>query len=190
MAARFRFRLESLLKLRHSLEQVAQRSLARALELQGAIQDRLAELQQSQVRTVEARHLPDHQPVDLELWRAVERYLLALERRVATARTELREAEARVAVARRELMSAHRAHLMLVRLKERRQAQHAMELLREEARDMDEMAVLRHRLSASLNEWGPRGRSAPSPSPLVLPHALPGQSPGNASGFPTREVPS
>jgi flagellar export protein FliJ len=83
--------------------------------------------------------------VDLERLRAIDRYLLVLERHIAQARDQLREAEARVAAARQELLRAHRAHLMLVRLKERRQEQHALELLREEARDMDEMAVLRYR---------------------------------------------
>lgn len=33
------------------------------------------------------------------------------------------------------------------------------------------------------NERGPRGRFAPSPSPLVLPHAAPGHSPAAASGI-------
>jgi flagellar export protein FliJ len=80
---------------------------------------------------------------------------MVLERRIAGARVQLREAEVQVAAARQELLRAHRAHLMLVRLKERRQEQHALEALREEARDMDEMAVLRHRLGPAV---GPSGR--------------------------------
>ena len=146
MAARFRFRLQSLLKLRHSLEEVAQRTLARTLELQEQARAQLAELQRSQAATIDSRSVPAHEPVDLERWRAIERFLLVLERRIAAARTQLREADSRVAAARQELLRAHRAHLMLVRLKERRQEQHALEVLREEARDMDEMAVLRYRL--------------------------------------------
>jgi flagellar export protein FliJ len=91
--------------------------------------------------------MPVRQAVDLDRWRAIERFLLVLERRLAAAREQLQQAEAKVAAARRELMAAHRAHLMLVRLKERRQEQHALEVLREEARDMDEMAVLRYGFS-------------------------------------------
>jgi flagellar export protein FliJ len=147
VAARFRFRLESLLKLRHSLEQAAQRALARTLELQEQARARCADLQRSQAETIESRSMPVAQAVDLERWRAIERFLLVLERRLAAAKEQLQEAEAQVAAARRELMAAHRAHLMLVRLKERRQEQHALEVLREEARDMDEMAVLRYRIS-------------------------------------------
>jgi len=146
VATRFRFRLESLLKLRHSLEQVAQRTLARTLALLDQAQAHLAEQRRAQAATVEARRTPLGQPVDLERWRAIERFLLVVERRIATAEAQLREAEARVAAARQALLKAHQDHLMLVRLKERRQEQHTLEQLREEARDMDELAVLRYRI--------------------------------------------
>ena len=147
MATRFRFRLESLLKLRRSLEQAAQRELARTLAQLEEARTRVQELQRAQVETVQLRVLAPHQPVDLELWRAVERYLVVLEHRLQQARSRQREAEAQVHEARQELIKAHRAHLMLLRLKERRQEQHALEELRKEAREMDEMAVLRHRFS-------------------------------------------
>jgi flagellar FliJ protein len=156
VAARFRFRLESLLKLRHSLEQAAQRTLARTLALQELARTHLAELQRSQAQTIEARSTPARQAVDLQLWRAIERFLLVLERRIGEARVQLQEAEAQVAAARRGLMAAHRAHLMLVRLKERRLAQHALDTLRDEAREMDEIAVLRFRSPALQNREVPR----------------------------------
>jgi flagellar export protein FliJ len=158
VATRFRFRLESLLKLRHSLEEVAQRTLARTLTLRDQAQAHLAEQLLLQAATIESRGTPRHAAVDLERWRAIERFLLVLERRIAAGRDQLREAEARVAAARQELLRAHRAHLMLVRLKERRQEQHALETLREEARDMDEMAVLRYRLGPGN---GPSAREVP-----------------------------
>lgn len=151
MATRFRFRLESLLKLRHSLEQAAQRTLARALAVRDQAQAQLAEQRLLHAATVEARRTPQGQAVDLERWRAIERFLLVLERRLAAAAEHLRLAEARVAGARQELLKAHRDHLMLVRLRERRQEQHAQEQLREEARDMDEIAVLRYRLGPAQN---------------------------------------
>lgn len=154
MAARFRFRLESLLKLRHSLEEVAQRTLGRALTLRDQALAHLAEQQRLQAATVESRSTPRHQAVDLERWRAIERFLLVLERRIAAGREQVGQAEARVAAARQELLRAHQAHLMLVRLKERRQEQHALETLREEARDMDEMAVLRYRLGSGNDPSG------------------------------------
>ena len=147
MAGRFRFRLEAVLKLRRSLEEVAQRNLARAFAALEEVRAELARLRQAQLDTVELRRTATGQPIDLLQWRSVERFLLVLEHRVAEAEVRRREAEGKVAAARQALLLAHRNHLMLVRLKERRQEQHDLESLREEARDMDEMAVLRHRFA-------------------------------------------
>ena len=160
MATRFRFRLESLLRLRRSLEEAAQRDLARTLGLLDQARARLAQLHQDRAAAVESRNLSPGQTVDLERWRAIERWLLVLERRIVAAGEQVREAEARVAAARQELVRAHRARLMLERLRERRQEQHALEQLREEARDMDEMAVLRYRLSPASR--GPSAREVTS----------------------------
>ena len=66
MATRFRFRLESLLKLRRNLEEVAQRALARTLELQDQARVKLAQLLAAQVETIEARRTPIGQAVDLD----------------------------------------------------------------------------------------------------------------------------
>ena len=70
-----------------------------------------------------------------------------LERRILTGAQELADAEGTALGARQELLKAHQDHLMLLRLKERRQEQHALEVLRDEAREMDEIAVLRYRTS-------------------------------------------
>jgi flagellar export protein FliJ len=68
---------------------------------------------------------------------------------------DVKEAEVKVAAARQDLVRAHRARLMLERLKERRQEQHAIEQLREEARELDEMAVLRYRFGPAFQEVAP-----------------------------------
>jgi flagellar FliJ protein len=146
MAARFKFRLEGLLKLRRSLEEEAQRELARMIALGQAAAAKLEELRRTQADTVDGRRLAPNQVVDLERLRATERYLLVVERRIQWAEQELREAEQRVAEARLALVKAHQDHLMLQRLKERRLEQHNQERQLEEVKDMDEIAVLRHRL--------------------------------------------
>lgn len=145
MAARFRFRLESLLKLRKSLEQEAQRHLGRAVAHRNEVEARIQDLKLRHQDALEARRAEAGQPIDLTLWRAVERWLVVLERRISAAGEELRQAEAQVEAARRALTKAHQEHLMLLRLKERRQAQHDLEQLREEIAAADELAVLRHR---------------------------------------------
>ena len=147
MAARFKFRLQGLLKLRHSLEEEAQRNLARTIALQQEAQTKLNDLRTAHAGTVDGRRLVTNQVIDLEAWRATERYLLVLESRILWATEELTTAQTQVNAARAALLKAHQDHRMLERLKERRVEQHAQELLRVEAQEMDEIAVLRYRIS-------------------------------------------
>jgi len=147
VAARFKFRLEALLKLRHALEEEAQRHLARMIALQEEAQARVEALEQDHRDTVDSRRMAPNQVIDLERLRATERFLLVLERRMQWAAQELDEARQVVEAARQALVKAHQDHLMLQRLKERRQEQHRLEVQLAEAKDMDELAVLRHRIN-------------------------------------------
>ena len=149
MAARFRFRLEPVRKLREALEREAERTLARALQAEREVRAYLDSLAAERLTIFEARRLATGQILDLELWRTGERYLVVLERRQLEGYERLRVASAQVTTAREALVLAHRNHLMLVRLKERRALQHAKEQQLREALEMDELAVLRyHRQSA------------------------------------------
>lgn len=144
MAARFHFRLEPLRKLREAIEREAERALARAIQAERDVRAHLESLEAQRLAIFESRRLAAGQLLDLELWRAGERFLVVLERRQLEGYERLRQASAQVAAAREALTHAHRDHLMLVRLKERRALQHAREQQLREALDMDELAVLRH----------------------------------------------
>lgn len=144
MAARFRFRLEPLRKLREALEREAERALARALEAEREARGYLDSLAAQRQAIFEARRLATGQTLDLELWRAGERFLVVLERRQVEGFEHLRAASTRVAAEREALVLAHRDHLMLVRLKERRALQHAKEQELRDIMEMDELAVMRH----------------------------------------------
>lgn len=149
MAARFHFRLEPLRKLREALEREAERQLARAIQAEQEARSYLEALSAERTALFESRRLATGQPLDLDQWRAGERYLVVLERRQVEGYERLRTASAELATARESLALAHRNHLMLVRLKERRALQHAQEQQLREALDMDELAILRyHRESA------------------------------------------
>jgi flagellar export protein FliJ len=87
--------------------------------------------------------------VDLDRWRATERYLVVLEHKIALIQTDLAQAENQVMETRKALTKAHQGHLMLLRLKERRQEQHAREAQLEEFREVDELAVLRYRFNTT-----------------------------------------
>ena len=144
MAARFHFRLEPLRRLREALEREAERGLARALQAEREARQHLEDLAEQRRGIFESRRTPSGRIMDLELWRAGERFLVVLERRQVEGFERLRAASAQVAAARQALTLAHRNHLMLVRLKERRALQHAREQQLREALEMDELAVLRH----------------------------------------------
>ncbi len=144
MAARFHFRLEPLRKLREALEEEAQRALARALQAERDIRTELDAMAEQRKALFEARRLAAGQFLDLDLWRNGERFLVVLERRQMEGYERLRVALVKVAEEREALSLAHRNHLMLVRLKERRALQHQQEQQLREALEMDELAVLRH----------------------------------------------
>ena len=144
MAARFHFRLEPLRKLREALEREAERALGRALQAERMIREEIDALAVQRQAVFDARRVGAGMMLDLELWRAGEAFLVALERRQVQAYERLRAAAHRVAEARGTLAEAHRNHLMLVRLKERRALQHAREQELREAIALDELAVLRH----------------------------------------------
>ena len=144
MAARFHFRLEPLRKLREALEREAERALARAIEAERDVRAYLESLETQRLAIFESRRLATGQQLDLELWRAGERFQVVLERRQVEGYERLRLASAQVTAARETLTHAHRDHLMLVRLKERRALQHAREQQLREALEMDELAILRH----------------------------------------------
>jgi flagellar FliJ protein len=149
MAARFRFRLEGLLKLRKALEEDARRFLAKTIQARDQVEARLRQVEQTLRDTVDSRRTGTGEIVDLQRWRAIERYLVVLEHRIVQTQAELTEAERRVADARKVLTKVHQAHLMLLRLKERRQEQHTRTALLEEFRDIDELAVLRYRFNTT-----------------------------------------
>jgi len=147
MATRFRFRLDPLLKLRKSLEQEAQRQLARTVALRNEAEAHLKDLRQQQMQAVASRSLGPGQEIDLTFWANLERFLVVLEKHILNAGLELEKAEQNVVQARQALTKAHQDFLMLLRLKERRQEQHTLEAFREEIRETDEIAVLRHRFT-------------------------------------------
>lgn len=144
MATRFRFRLEPLRRLREALEREAERALGRALQVEREIREEIDRIAEQRRAVFESRRQSIGESLNLDLWRQGEAFLVVLERRQLRAFERLREAAHRVAEAREALTEAHRNHLMLARLKERRALQHAEEEARLEALALDELAVLRH----------------------------------------------
>lgn len=151
MARRFVFRLEGLLRVREAFELEARRHLARMLKLRAEAAAALDRLEQERTATFESRRAEPGAAIDLLRWRLAERYLVLLERRILTAREDVALAETQVDIARSSLLKARQSKVMLLRLKERRQAFHDLEVLRKEHREMDDLAVLRSRFSVGVD---------------------------------------
>jgi len=129
------------------MEEDTRRYLAKTIQGRNLAEVRLEQLKKEHQSTVESRRMKAGEIVDLERWRAIERYLVILEHCIDRAKIDLRDAEKLVVDAKQALTKAHQAHLMLLRLKERRQEQHEQEVLQEEYRMQDELAVLRYRFN-------------------------------------------
>ncbi len=151
MARRFVFRLEGLLRVREAFELEARRHLARMLKLRAEAAAALDRLEQERTAAFESRRAEPGATIDLLRWRLAERYLVLLERRILTAREDVDLAETQVDIARSSLLKARQSKVMLLRLKERRQALHDLEVLRKEQREMDDLAVLRSRFSVGVD---------------------------------------
>ncbi len=149
MATRFRFRLEPLVKLRKSLEEQAQRQLAKVVAVRNEAEAHLKGLEEQHRQGVQSRRSGPGQMIDLAFWANLERYLVVLEKRMVQARIDLETAEGKVVEARQALTRAHQDYLMLLRLRERRQEQHTFQALQDEIREADEIAVLRHRFTGA-----------------------------------------
>jgi flagellar export protein FliJ len=151
MARRFVFRLDGLLRVREAFEREARRHFARMLRFREEAEAGLARLETEQTTTFESRRALPGVAIDLLRWRLVERYLVLLERRIAKAREDVELAKTQVDIARSSLLKARQAKLMLLRLKERRQAIHDLEASLKEGREMDDLAVLRSRFPVGVD---------------------------------------
>jgi len=148
MAKRFTFRLAPILKIREAKKKDAQRLLGRRMAELGLLQDRLRALEEARSDAFGRRRVQQGQPVDLGLWRSIERFLASVERRIEETDAEIARAQALVDEARKALTKAHREHLTLERLRERRMEQYSLEVAREEQRQADELAMLRYQFNA------------------------------------------
>ena len=102
-----------------------------------------------QNQTIMQRAVEPGQPINVELWRSIERFLVSIERRIDETNTEIEQAQHLVDEARRALTKAHREHLTLLRLKERRKEQHDYEVSKEEQQQADELAILRYQFKST-----------------------------------------
>ena len=141
---RFRFRLETALRIRRMTEQQAQAGLAEAERGVVAAEHALTLLLEERERhlTYYARIQEAHTP-DIALITATCCYTEILDENLETQRQAVRAAIALRETRREALVRAQQDHETLERLKEKKHQEHQLEEAAQEQAWMDEVAVLR-----------------------------------------------
>ncbi|MCL1893436.1 MAG: flagellar export protein FliJ [Holophagaceae bacterium] len=149
MAKRFKFRLASLLKIREAKKKDAQRLLGSRMQEMQILKEKLFSLSTAKNAAFQQRKAGKGQSVNMELWRSIERFLVSVERKMNETNIEIDRVQILVDEARLALTIAHRAHLTLLRLQERRQEQYDYVVIKEEQQQADEIAVMRYQFKSS-----------------------------------------
>lgn len=143
----FTFRLERVRQLRERGEDLAKQELAGALSRRSSCEERLranGELMDG-ARALQRDLATASAPVSAMDLIARQRYLERVEADRVAGQQELVRFDAEVDARRTTLREAARERQVLERLKERRRADHARELLRVEGETLDEIALTIHR---------------------------------------------
>jgi len=161
MARPFRFRLETVLKLRKQNEDEHKRIVADRVRQLNAARRRLAQMEyqiELEAELVRAGRVRGRIMVqDLARGR---HWLTYLQRTLLETQDHMRTVEARLARERAELARAAKEAKVLEKLKERQRQRHQAEEKRIERRELDEMAILRF---TPPQRSGPRGASQKRP---------------------------
>jgi flagellar FliJ protein len=141
----FRFNLESVLKHRHRLEEVAQREFA---EAQQALNEILLKIENMYRRLDEAREEIAAAervggPRQIEEIRALEQFMSGFRRRIDETRLQARELMVATEEKQEALIAAAREKKILVKLRERRLHEYRERLDRIEAKELDDMTMIR-----------------------------------------------
>lgn len=142
MAGRFRFRLEPLLRVRKRRMDAQRFAVAQAAEALRREEAVLAALRAEQARyREEVRAHRQKRAVTAQELAASRAWLNRLNRNVAETSVRVEEARSRLRAAQERLMALAREYRVVVRLRERRLAEHLRAEGKEEQRETDEIGV-------------------------------------------------
>lgn len=142
MARRFRFRLETVQRLRKQARDAQRRAVAEAAQAVGAIEDRILRLTLQLNDTLDgARETLRTGRLDLASLRGHELYRGWVHRRIAESYTELACRRSELDVERAKLVEASKQLKVIEKLRERRWRGYLTDVAREEQVTGDEAAV-------------------------------------------------
>jgi flagellar FliJ protein len=135
---RYRFRLETVLRVRRVQEDVARGDLARA---NAAVAAAAADVEAARERLAGMASEPV--PANPVEWQARRALLLARAAEITARQTDLQAADTERAGRQRALAEARTRVRALERLDERRRAEHAVEMGRDDSRTLDDLVTAR-----------------------------------------------
>jgi flagellar export protein FliJ len=136
----FRFRLETVRRLRDHAEQRARDGLARELRAHAALEGHVAE---RQTAVVSAR--VRSRDADPRVWASWQAYIERREREREAAAAELEDQETRVEAQRGALSQAAREHRVITRLESKHRERHVQEQMRRQEAELGDIAFHRDR---------------------------------------------
>jgi flagellar FliJ protein len=149
MAKRFKFRFETLLKIRRQREDEHKRIVGERLRQIGQVQDQLESLgRQIEQETEAVRASQAGGTIDIRMLVRHRHWLGHLHKSVLEGQARLGYLEAELAQERAALTEAMKQRRILEELKANRLAKHSADRERQEARERDEMATVRFTFNA------------------------------------------
>jgi flagellar protein FliJ len=146
----FRFKLETLLSCRRSLEEQAQQVLAREQTVLAAHRQGLAELEEERLRLEAELERRKKSTISAPLFTFYMDALGRQEEEVRARRLMIDSQQRAVEKARSELVERVKARKVIERSREKEHQEYVREELRREQNENDEQMVLRHGRAASL----------------------------------------
>ncbi|MCC6463876.1 MAG: flagellar export protein FliJ [Planctomycetes bacterium] len=145
MARKFRFRLQSLLRLREQAQQFRERRLADTVRQKESIEGELRGLAEQENSAVRDMHDAKTGALDMARLRWLNRHIGGLHLARRQREMDARALEGELARRREELVKATQEKKVVEKLKVRRQGEHQRVLAREEQAALDEAAQTQSR---------------------------------------------
>lgn len=141
MARRFRFRLETVLRLRLQARDERRRGVAEAARTVSSVEDRIAQLtSQARATVLDSRRSKGVSALDVGSLRGHQLYQGWLHRKIMESRMELTKRDAELATEREKLAEAMKRAKVIEKLRQKQWLRHREEVAREERAQQDEAA--------------------------------------------------
>jgi len=140
---KFQFRLQSLLKYKRHLEQVAKQEMAKAVADVLACEQRIAQLQQERISATDQLDDLVEKGIGAGQFNRYRQFITAIDQTIILERNKKTKLEKILDAKRKTLKQKTIEKKSLERLRKKQEREYTHEMLREEQKNMDEIASLK-----------------------------------------------